>query len=67
MKHIKIAGLKDRLSEHLRAVEKGAEVDVTDRDRPIARIVPIACSLEGKCRQAAWGLQRRGWRVDGVG
>jgi len=41
MKHIKIAELKDRLSEHLRAVEKGAEVVVTDRTRPIARIVPF--------------------------
>ncbi len=41
MKQVKIAELKDRLSEHLRAVEKGAEVVVTDRDRPIARIVPI--------------------------
>jgi prevent-host-death family protein len=42
MKHVKIAELKDRLSEHLRAVERGAEVVVTDRDRPIARIIPIA-------------------------
>jgi prevent-host-death family protein len=33
--------LKDRLSEHLRSVERGAEVVVTDSDRPIARIVPI--------------------------
>ncbi|MGH2737132.1 MAG: type II toxin-antitoxin system Phd/YefM family antitoxin [Actinomycetota bacterium] len=41
MRHVKIAELKDRLSEHLRAVEKGAEVVVTDRDRPIARIVPL--------------------------
>lgn len=41
MKRVKIAELKDRLSEHLRAVEKGAEVIVTDRDRPIARIVPL--------------------------
>jgi prevent-host-death family protein len=43
MKTVKIAELKDRLSEHLRAVERGAvsEVIVTDRDRPIARIVPI--------------------------
>jgi prevent-host-death family protein len=41
MKAIKIAELKDRLSEHLRAVERGAEVVVTDRDRPIARIVPF--------------------------
>lgn len=42
MRRVRIAELKDRLSEHLRAVEKGAEVVVTDRDRPIARIVPLA-------------------------
>lgn len=41
MKQVKIADLKDRLSEHLRAVENGAEIEVTDRKRPIARIVPI--------------------------
>lgn len=41
MKTVKIAELKDALSEHLRAVEQGAEVVVTDRNRPIARIVPI--------------------------
>ena len=42
MRSVKIAELKDRLSEHLRAVERGAEVVVTDRSRPIARIVPVA-------------------------
>jgi prevent-host-death family protein len=41
MKRVKIAELKDQLSRHLRDVERGAEVEVTDRDRPIARIVPI--------------------------
>lgn len=41
MKSVKIAELKDSLSEHLRAVEKGAEVVVSDRNRPIARIVPF--------------------------
>lgn len=41
MRRVKIAELKARLSEHLRAVENGAEVVVTDRDRPIARIVPL--------------------------
>ena len=44
MKRVKIAELKDHLSEHLRAVENGAEVEVMDRDRPIARIVPLASS-----------------------
>lgn len=43
MKTVKIAELKDRLSEHIRSVERGtvSEVVVTDRDRPVARIVPI--------------------------
>jgi len=41
MKHVKIAELKDHLSEHLRAAENGAEVVVMDRSRPIARIVPM--------------------------
>ena len=40
MKRVKIAELKDHLSAHLRSVERGGEVVVTDRDRPIARIVP---------------------------
>ena len=42
MKRVKIAELKDQLSRHLRAVERGAEVEVTDRDRPIARIAPVS-------------------------
>jgi len=46
MTTVKIAELKDRLSEHLRAVERGtvSEVIVTDRERPVARIVPIESS-----------------------
>lgn len=41
MKRVKIAELRDQLSKYLRAVEGGAEVEVTDRDRPIARIVSV--------------------------
>ncbi len=40
MKRVKIAELKDHLSAHLRAVEQGAEIVVTDRNRPIAHLVP---------------------------
>jgi len=40
MKRVKIADLKNHLSAHLRAVEHGAEIEVTDRDRPIVRLVP---------------------------
>jgi prevent-host-death family protein len=42
MKRIKIAELKDHLSEHLRAVERGARLEVTDRNRPIVRLLPVA-------------------------
>lgn len=72
MKSVKIADLKDHLSEHLRSVERGAELEVTDRSRPIARIVPVPvvrepielrapqvpfASLRGKKRTAArWGV-----------
>ncbi|MEO7803979.1 MAG: type II toxin-antitoxin system prevent-host-death family antitoxin [Actinomycetota bacterium] len=41
MNKVKIAELRDHLSEHLRAVERGAEVTVMDRNRPIARILPM--------------------------
>ena len=44
MRRIGIAELKDRLSEHLRAVEDGDEVVVLDRKRPIARIVSMTAS-----------------------
>jgi prevent-host-death family protein len=40
MKRVKIADLKNQLSRHLRAVEAGAEIEVTDRRRPIVRLVP---------------------------
>jgi prevent-host-death family protein len=42
MKRVKIAELKSQLSRYLRAVERGEEIEVTDRDRPIAHILPAA-------------------------
>jgi prevent-host-death family protein len=42
MSTVRIAELKSRLSEHLRAVRKGRTLTVLDRDTPIARIVPYA-------------------------
>ena len=71
MKRVKIAELKSQLSRHLRAVEAGAEIEVTDRNRPIARIVPARPSaavaiepaeapvsaLRGRrCRPARWRM-----------
>lgn len=42
MDTVRIADLKARLSEHLRAVRRGRTLTVLDRDTPIARIVPYA-------------------------
>lgn len=41
MRRIGVAELKDNLSRELRAVEAGETIEVLDRSRPIARIVPI--------------------------
>ena len=49
MKRVKIADLKNHLSQHLRAVEQGAEIEITDRRRPIVRLVP-ARTAEGQIR-----------------
>jgi prevent-host-death family protein len=70
MKSVKIAELKDRLSEHLRAVEQGAEVLVTDRNRPIARIVPVSPSARRVMQlmppQVSFSSVRgRKWRATG--
>jgi prevent-host-death family protein len=41
MKAVRIAELKARLSEYLRAVRRGETVAVLDRDTPVAHLVPI--------------------------
>jgi prevent-host-death family protein len=41
MKRATISELKSRLSEHLRAAEAGETIEVMDRARPIARVVPL--------------------------
>ncbi len=41
MKTANIADLKNNLSRYLMAVKQGEEVLVKDRDRPVAKIVPI--------------------------
>ncbi len=69
MKRVKIAELKDRLSEHLRAVEQGAEVIVTDRNRPIARIIPAAPTGHGLTlvppQVAFVTIRKNKWRAAG--
>ena len=41
MRQVKIAELKSKLSEYLRAVRQGETIAVLDRETPIAQIVPI--------------------------
>ena len=41
MKQVRIAELKSRLSEYLRAARRGETILVLDRDTPVAQIVPI--------------------------
>lgn len=41
MKSVRIAELKARLSEHLRYVRRGHVLTILDRDRPVAKVVPI--------------------------
>ena len=42
MRAVNIADLKDNLSRYLNEVRRGAEVVIKDRNKPIARIVPLA-------------------------
>lgn len=58
MKRVGVADLKAHLSEHLRAVRKGGEITVMDRDTPIARVVPYAATsgaLRVRERSAKYG------------
>ena len=41
MRQVRIAELKSKLSEFLRAVESGETITVLDRNRSIAQIVPM--------------------------
>jgi len=71
MQRVGVAALKGQLSKHLRAVEAGGELEVTDRDRPIARIVPVHTHRQSAVRPALRPFSairhRRyrpaGWRV----
>ena len=48
MKQVRIAELKARLSEYLRAVRRGETVAVLDRETPIAQIIPIPGPVRGR-------------------
>jgi prevent-host-death family protein len=46
-----IRELKAQLSAYLRQVKRGATLVITDRGRPIGRIVPLRPSLDGRLEE----------------
>ena len=55
MKQVRIAELKARLSEHLRAVGRGETIAVLNRETPVAQIVPVHDRLALRIRKPAPG------------
>lgn len=61
MKTVNIGTLKNQLSAYLRLVRDGQEVVVKDRDRPVARILPIrapAAAEDEEAQLVAAGVMR---------
>lgn len=58
MKAVRIAELKARLSEYLRAVRRGETIAVLDRDTPVAQIVPVREQTALRIRKPASGALR---------
>ena len=55
MREVRIAELKARLSEYLRAVRAGETIAVLDRETPVAQIVPFRERLTLRIRKPAPG------------
>jgi len=55
MKQVRIAELKARLSEYLRAVRQGETIAVLDRETPVAQIVPVRDRSTLRVRKPAPG------------
>jgi prevent-host-death family protein len=51
MKTVNISDLKAKLSAHLRIVRNGEEVLVCDRNKPVARIVPVQLDKDEQRRR----------------
>ena len=58
MKQVRIAQFKARLSEYLRSVQRGHELTILDRDRPIATVVPYATSGVLAIREPPGGVRK---------
>jgi prevent-host-death family protein len=55
MRQVRIAELKARLSEYLRAVRRGETIVVLDRETQIAQIVPVRAPSVLRIRRPAPG------------
>ena len=55
MRQVRIAELKAKLSEYLRAVRRGETIAVLDRETPVAQIVPIPAQSGLRIRKPAPG------------
>lgn len=61
MSSVSVSELKARLSYYLREVRRGGEIQVLERGKPVARVVPLADSGdEHRERLIASGLLRPG-------
>ena len=58
MKQVRIAELKARLSEYLRAVRRGETIAVLDRETPVAQLVPVRDRSALRIRKPAPGTPR---------
>ena len=65
METVAVAKLKASLSRYLASVKRGEEVLVTERGKPVARIVPVGPCLDDDARRA--DLIRRGIIKPGKG
>lgn len=61
-----IAELKARLSEYLSRVKAGEEVLVTDRGRPVARLVPAGTDVGGSSGNEAEQRRLRAMEREGL-
>lgn len=55
MKQVRIAELKAKLSEYLRAVRRGETIAILDRETPVAQIVPVRAPSALRIRKPAPG------------
>jgi prevent-host-death family protein len=63
-KTIGIRELKEQLSGHIREVKGGTTLVITERGKPVARLMPMAVDIDAKLQQmvdsgqASWSGQR---------